>query len=77
MPKNIPTDYRKTRRNQDKTLLILVIIVLVGAGTGLIGLIWGAIPALTGGLCLLAGAALIVGLWFLLGLLEKWVDDDK
>jgi hypothetical protein len=75
MKPNSPTDYRKTRRRQEKTLLILVIVVLVGVGAGLIGLIWGPFHALTGGLCLLGGAALITGLWFLLRLLEKWVAD--
>jgi hypothetical protein len=70
-----PTNYRKTRRNQERTLLVLVILVLVVGGTGLIGLIWGARTALEGGLCLLAGAVLISGLWFLLSLIQKWVGD--
>ena len=76
MKPNSPTNYRQTRRRQEKTLLILVVVVLVGVGTGLIGLIWGPFQALLGGLCLLAGAALITGLWFLLRLLEKWVQDE-
>jgi hypothetical protein len=56
-------------------LFILVIVVLVVGGTGLIGLIWGAWNALQGGLCLIAGAALISGLWFLLSLIQRWVED--
>jgi hypothetical protein len=75
MPNNIPTNFRQTRRRQEKIQLILVIVVLVGVGTGLIGLIWGPFQALEGGLCLLAGAALITGLWLLLRLLEKWVGE--
>jgi uncharacterized membrane protein len=69
-----PTDYRKTRRKQDRTLLVLVLVVLVVGGTGLIGLIWGVGQAVQGGLCLLAGGALIGGLWLLLSLVEKMVD---
>ena len=72
---NKPTNYRKTRRKQDRFLLILVVVVLVGGGTGLIYLIWGLQDAIAGIVCLLPGAALIVGLWFLLGLIEKWVGE--
>ncbi len=69
-----PTNYRKTRRDEERRLVILVIAALVGVGTGLIGLIWGANAALLGGLCLIGGAILIGGLWFLLGLVQKLVD---
>jgi hypothetical protein len=77
MPNNLPTNFRQTRRRQEKIILILVIVVLVGVGTGLIGLIWGPFQALQGALCLLAGAALITGLWFLLRLLETWVNREE
>ncbi len=70
-----PTNYRKTRRDQERTLVILVILVLVIVGTGLIGLIWGIGTALFGGLCLLGGAALIGGLWLLLNLVQKWIGE--
>ena len=36
----LPTNYRKTRRNEERRLVILVILALVVVGTGLIGLIW-------------------------------------
>lgn len=75
MPDEQPTNHRKTRRKQDRFLLILVVLVLVGGGTGLIYLIWGLQDAIAGFACLLPGAALIVGLWFLLGLIEKWVSE--
>lgn len=68
-----PTNYRKNRRQRERMLLLLVLFVLVGIGTGLIGLIWGANSAFLGGICLLGGGTLIVGLWFLLSLLEKLV----
>jgi hypothetical protein len=53
----------------------LVIFVLLVIGTGLIGLIWGVRSAVLGGLCLLSGAVLIGGLWLLLSLIQKWVED--
>ncbi len=70
-----PTDFRQNRRRQEKNLLYLVIFVLVGVGTTLIGLIWGMQAALLGGACLLGGAILIGGLWLLLSLIQKWVDE--
>lgn len=72
---NPPTDYRKMRRATDKSLLILVIVTLVVLGTTLIGAIWGLPAAITGGLCLGGGAALIGGLWLLMGLIERWVGE--
>jgi hypothetical protein len=72
----LPTNYRKTRRDEERKLVILVILVLIVVGTGLIGLIWGAGAALLGGLCLLGGSALIGGLWLLLNLIQKFVDND-
>jgi len=73
--KQLPTDYRKTRRNEERRLVILVMLALIVVGTGLIGLIWGASAAMLGGLCLLGGSALIGGLWLLLNLVQKLVDD--
>jgi hypothetical protein len=70
-----PTNYRQNRRRQERTLLLLAIVVLVGGGSGLIGLIWGARPAMLGLLCLAGGAGLIAGLWFLLSLLQKMVEE--
>lgn len=70
-----PTDYRRLRREGDRNLLLLVLVVLVVLGTGLIGLIWGPAAAITGGLCLFGGAGLIAVLWLLLSLVEKWVGD--
>jgi hypothetical protein len=73
--KQTPTNYRKTRQAQERTLVILVLLVLFGGGTGLIGLIWGAREAFLGGVCLLGGAGLIGGLWLLLSLIQKWVGE--
>ncbi|GAB4441742.1 MAG: hypothetical protein Kow0031_23790 [Anaerolineae bacterium] len=74
-PPNKPTNYRANRRRQERSLLYLTVFVLVVIGDALIWLIWGARAAILGGACLFGGAALIVGLWLLLTLLEKFVDD--
>jgi hypothetical protein len=70
-----PTSYRQTRRRTERNLLFLVIFVLVVVGTGLIGLIWGLNAMVLSSICLVSGAALIVGLWLLLSLIQKWVDE--
>lgn len=73
---NRPTNYRETRRRNDRILLWLVVGTLLVVGTGLIGAIWGFPAAITGGLCLGGGAGLILLLWGLLSLMEKWVGDE-
>jgi hypothetical protein len=70
-----PTSYRQTRRRTERNLLFLVIFVLVVGGTGLIGLIWGLNAMILSSVCLISGAALIGGLWLLLTLIQKWVDE--
>lgn len=77
MPKDHrPTDYRATRRHNDRILLWLVAGVMMVVGTVLIGAIWGLPAAITGGLCLGGGAALIFLLWGVLTLMEKVVGDE-
>ena len=72
---NAPTNYRENRRRQERSLLLLTLFVLVVIGTGLIGLIWGARAAFLGSICLIAGGAAIGGLWLLLSLLQKFIDE--
>jgi len=77
MPKeNRPTNYRENRRRNDRILLWLVVGTLLILGTVLIGAIWGLPAAITGGLWLGGGATLILLLWGLLTLMEKWVSDE-
>lgn len=71
-----PTNFRKRRRKEDKIQLGLALFVLVIIGTGLIGFIWGARSAFLGGICLAGGGGVIIGIWLLLSLLEKWVARD-
>ena len=70
-----PTSYRQTRQRNERNLLYLVIFVLVVGGTGLIGLIWGLNAMILSSICLISGAALIAGLWLLLTLIQKWVEE--
>ena len=70
-----PTNYRQTRRKQERNLLYLVLFVLVVVGTGLIGLIWGVNSAVLGGLCLVGGAVLIIGLWLLLSWIQTMIEE--
>jgi fatty acid desaturase len=72
-----PTDYRRYRRETDRRLLLAVIGVLVVGGGALIGLVYGGWAAATGLICLLAGAAVILFLWLLLTLVERWVSDSE
>ncbi len=71
-----PTDYRRYRRQTDRRLLMLVLGVLLIVGGGLIYLIYGQWALATGLLCLLPGAGVILLLWGLLSLLERWVKEE-
>lgn len=70
-----PTNYRANRKRNDRIMLWMVVGTLVGLGTLLIGAIWGVPAAVTGGICLGGGGGLILLLWGILTLLEKWVGE--
>ena len=70
-----PTDYRRIRRRTDRQMLWLVLGGLLMIGGGLIYLIYGKWALVTGLLCLIPGAGLILFLWGLLSLIERWVGD--
>jgi len=71
-----PTDYRRYRRRTDRVFLWMVIGSLLIVGGGFIYLIYGGGAFLSALLCLLPGAGIILFLWGLLSLIEKWVADD-
>lgn len=78
MPENTPlppTDYRRTRRHADRQFLWLVIGVLFLVGGGLIYAIYGRWAVLTALFCLVPGALLILLLWGLLSLIERWLGE--
>ncbi len=69
MPKRKPTNRRQYRKRSERVLLGVVVFFLVIGGTVAIGLIYGWSAALTGLLCLLPGAVVLVLLWlFLVGI---------
>ena len=74
---NDPTDLRKARRRFERTLIISVVAILLVGGGVLIGLIYGWPSALTGLLCLVPGAAVLVLLWALLRALERFSRHDE
>ena len=63
---------RRLRREMDRRLLGLAIVVLVLIGSVLIAISYGTSVALVGLGCLLTGAGLIGLLWFIFTLLGKW-----
>jgi protein-S-isoprenylcysteine O-methyltransferase Ste14 len=67
-----PTDYREIRTRHERWTLIAAIVVLVVVGAGLIGLLFGLNQMLSALPCLLAGAGLLAGLYFLFVGLERW-----
>ncbi|HUW14110.1 MAG TPA: hypothetical protein VM537_30590 [Anaerolineae bacterium] len=67
-----PTDYRGMRRSHERWLLIVAGVVLVVVGGGLIGLVLGFSQMLSALPCLLAGAGLIAGLYYLFVVMERW-----
>ncbi|MCX7852406.1 MAG: hypothetical protein N2383_06440 [Caldilineales bacterium] len=68
-------DYRRYRRQTDRRLLALVVGTLLIGGGGLIYLIYGRWALVTGLACLLPGAGVILLLWGLLSLIERWVGE--
>jgi len=69
-----PTDLRADRRRAERALVAGVVIFLLVVGGLLIGLIYGWSALLTGLLCLVPGAALLIVLWLLLRWLE-WLSE--
>lgn len=73
---NQPTDMRKHRRNQERALVIAVVLLLIIGGSVTIGLVYGWTSVFTGALCLIPGAAIFAVLWLLLVGLERFVKRD-
>ncbi len=69
-----PTDYRRLRKVNDRRQVWMVVGGLL-LGGGLIYLIFGKWALGAGLLCLIPGAGLILFLWGMLAMLERWVSD--
>jgi hypothetical protein len=64
-----PTDMRAYRRQTERRLVIAIVLMLVLAGSVIIGLVYGWTSVFTGLLCLLPGAGIFILLWvFLTGI---------
>jgi disulfide bond formation protein DsbB len=72
--KRPPTDTRRLRKQNERRLLMATIFLLVVVGGGLIGLFIGPVEMLAALPCLLSGAGAILGLYLLLGGVERWVN---
>jgi len=70
-----PTDYRRLRRQQDRAILWLVVGTVLLVFGALIYAVYGRWALMTGLMCLLPGAGIILVLWGLLTLIERWVQD--
>jgi hypothetical protein len=69
-----PTDLRRNRKQTERRLLILAVVVLVFVGGGLIALIYGPGALLTALPCLLGAAGAILFLYLLFALAERWAN---
>ena len=65
-------DLRAFRRQEDRRLVLVIVLFLVIVGGVAIGLVYGWSLAASGVLCLLGGAALFGLLWLILSLVERW-----
>jgi hypothetical protein len=69
-----PTNYRRRRAQDQRNLFLIVVAFLLIAGTGLIYIIYGTAAAAIGLACLLVGVGVLGLLWFILTLIEGWVE---
>ena len=70
-------DLRAWRRREDRRLALVIMLFLVVVGGIVIGLVYDWDVALTGAVCLMAGAAIFGLLWLILLLVERWVGRDS
>lgn len=67
-----PTNLRARRRREQRRLLWAVIFFLILGGGVAVALAYGSRAPFLGLLCLLAAAGVLVLLWFILLLIERW-----
>lgn len=73
--KGRPTNVRAQKRATERRYVWLVVGMLVLGGSIVIGLVYGGLAVLTAVPCLLGGAILLLGTYFLLTRLEKWLEN--
>ncbi len=72
--KGQPTNVRADKRATERRYVWLVVGMLVLGGSVVIGLVYGGLAVLTAVPFLLGGALLLLGTYFLLTRLEKWLE---
>ncbi|MBN1659364.1 MAG: hypothetical protein JXA93_13245 [Anaerolineae bacterium] len=65
------------RRGTEARLVAGGYLILIVIGGALVWLLYGRAAALTAVICLLAMASIVVLLWLILSLLERWVGEDE
>jgi hypothetical protein len=70
-PTRKPTDRRAERRRDQRRLVAIVIGFLTVGGALAIAITYGAAPAVLGLACLVAGAAVLLLIWAILGIIER------
>jgi hypothetical protein len=71
-PEGKPTDRRRQRRGDQRRLIAIVVAFLVIGGAATIALVYGTGAAALGLVCLLSGAGVLLLVWGILGLLERF-----
>ena len=69
-------DLRAWQRQEDRRLIVTIVLFLVIVGGVTIGLVYGWGTALTSVLCLAVGAGLLGLLWLIMTLVERWVSRE-
>lgn len=69
-----PTNVRAEKRTAERRYVWLVVGIMTFGGCTVIGLIYGWLAVLTAVPFLLGGALLLLGTYFLLTRLEKWLE---
>jgi hypothetical protein len=74
-PERPPDNPREKRKQNDRKLVLIILLSFVLFGGGLIAIIYDVGAFLTALPCLLGGSAVIAILFGLMGNLEKWLGD--
>lgn len=73
-PTRPPTNYRRMRQRNDRSLFLAVIAFLLIVGGGLIYLIYGTGALFVGLACLLVGAGVLILLWLIMTAIDWWAN---
>jgi preprotein translocase subunit SecD len=69
-------DPRRHSQETQARLIVVGLALLFIAGGGLVWLLYGGVAGVSAVACLSVAAGVVVVLWLVLALLERWVDKD-